>query len=391
LAFIDDDDRWDPVKVGPPRLPSLTRIPDVGLVTCDPTALKSDTGGSTPLPFRGADRVDADHMLWANFRREASPFVMVPPATGRARAHDRTRPSPAAEDWDLWLRCSRLAPIGRRERAPGRLRVARRAPDSARTDLKTPAGLRASSNQQALRFDVIARAWPSIAPHPATWTSGSGCGQAGCASVACGRLADANPAAGRRSRRPYWSSSSCARQYGRLKPGPRGWPSARWPWAPDPIWSLTCRKRIGNRPTLVPPHRQRTPSQGWAGHDVFLGEKNLAGYEPPAIGRTDESNETRPPWQCDRARWGAPRWAPCGRVTSMTARNPVLPPRGPPRPWRSSGARVDQVRRARSHRSISCPSLEVRDRWLGHHAETSNHPASESSPNPIFAGHCRPG
>jgi glycosyltransferase involved in cell wall biosynthesis len=109
IAFIDDDDRWDPVKVAR-QVNFLDTHPDVGIVTCD-YRIESDTGGSTPLLFRGAGDVDADQMLWANFvgsfsfvmvrRRLVEPELMI----------DETFAS--AEDWDLWLRCSRLAPIGR--------------------------------------------------------------------------------------------------------------------------------------------------------------------------------------------------------------------------------------------------------------------------------------
>jgi glycosyltransferase involved in cell wall biosynthesis len=131
IAFIDDDDRWDPLKVAR-QVAFLDAYPEVGLVTCD-HRIERDTGGSPPLVFRGPGRVDADQMLWANFVGSFS-FVMlrrslVEPALTIDEAFA------SAEDWDLWLRCSRLAPIGRVSEPLGAY-VSHGGPRLSRTDLK---------------------------------------------------------------------------------------------------------------------------------------------------------------------------------------------------------------------------------------------------------------
>ena len=131
VAFIDDDDRWDHVKVAR-QVAFLDAHPEVGLVTCD-HRIERETGGAPPLVFRGPGRVDADQMLWANFVGSFS-FVMVRRhLVEPALTIDETFAS--AEDWDLWLRCSRLAPIGR-VHEPLVAYVSHDGPRLSRTDLK---------------------------------------------------------------------------------------------------------------------------------------------------------------------------------------------------------------------------------------------------------------
>jgi glycosyltransferase involved in cell wall biosynthesis len=130
IAFLDDDDRWDPLKLAK-QVAYLERHPDVGIVTCD-HRIEGDTR-QTPLLFRGAGRVGADQLLWVNFVG-GFPFVMV-------RRHlveselTIDESFACAEDWDLWLRCSRLAPIGR-VREPLVAYVSHPGPRLTRTDLK---------------------------------------------------------------------------------------------------------------------------------------------------------------------------------------------------------------------------------------------------------------
>lgn len=131
IAFIDDDDRWNAEKLAR-QVAYLQAHPDVGIVTCD-YQIEIDSGQSGPLVFRGASRIGQEQMLWANFVGSFS-FVMV----RRGLVEPELMIDEAfacAEDWDLWLRCSRLAPIARIREALGTY-VSHDGPRLTRTDLK---------------------------------------------------------------------------------------------------------------------------------------------------------------------------------------------------------------------------------------------------------------
>jgi glycosyltransferase involved in cell wall biosynthesis len=131
IAFIDDDDRWDPVKLVQ-QVAYIDAHPDVGIVTCN-YRIEGERGRTSSLLFRGADHVDTERMLWANFVGSFS-FVMIRRRLVEPELTiDET--FACAEDWDLWLRCSRLAPIGR-VNEPLVAYVSHDGPRLTRTDLK---------------------------------------------------------------------------------------------------------------------------------------------------------------------------------------------------------------------------------------------------------------
>ena len=132
IAFIDDDDRWDRVKVAR-QVAFLDAHPEVGLVTSDHHIERED-GRNPSLVYRGprAGRRRSDAL--GELRGELL-LRHGPPAPGRTRRWPSTRPSPRAEDWDLWLRCSRLGPIGR-VHEPLVAYVSHDGPRLSRTDLK---------------------------------------------------------------------------------------------------------------------------------------------------------------------------------------------------------------------------------------------------------------
>ena len=108
VAFIDDDDRWAPTKVAR-QVEYLRSHPEVGLVTCD-HFIERENSKRRPRRFRGPERVNTEQMLWVNFVGSFS-FVMARLDLLRTELRiDETFWS--VEDWDLWLRCSRLAAIG---------------------------------------------------------------------------------------------------------------------------------------------------------------------------------------------------------------------------------------------------------------------------------------
>lgn len=203
IAFIDDDDRWDPVKVAR-QVAFLDAHPDMGVVTCD-YRIERDTGGSTPLLFRGASRVDADQMLWANFVGSFS-FVMVRRRLVEPELTiDETFAS--AEDWDLWLRCSRLAPVGR-VNEPLVAYVSHDGPRLSRTHLKR-GGLELFEHKHSASMSS-----PCLAFNRAHQHMDSGAGVAKRAHVL---RALATPSARASA---LLVLEQCARQYGRLSGDP---------------------------------------------------------------------------------------------------------------------------------------------------------------------------
>lgn len=108
VAFLDDDDRWEPTKVEL-QVGYLKAHPEAGLVTCG-HFLCVEGSSRPPLAFRGPPRLRAEHLLWANFAGSFS-FVMA----RRRLLGDELRIDesfPTVEDWDLWLRCSSRAGVG---------------------------------------------------------------------------------------------------------------------------------------------------------------------------------------------------------------------------------------------------------------------------------------
>ncbi len=203
IAFIDDDDRWDPVKLAR-QVAHLEADPNVGIVTCD-HRIEGEGSPSTPLLFRGAGHVDAEEMLWANFVGSFS-FVMVRRHLVEAELTiDET--FACAEDWDLWLRCSRLAPIGR-VNEPLVAYVSHDGPRLTRTDLKRR-GLELFELKHGASMSSACLAFNRAHQHMDTG--------AGVAKRAHVLRALATPSARASA---LLVLEQCARQYGRLRRDP---------------------------------------------------------------------------------------------------------------------------------------------------------------------------
>ncbi len=108
VAFLDDDDAWMPDKVAA-QVAYLGAHPGVGLVSCDHVIAPEATGDAGRV-FRGPAAYDAGRLQWVNCAGSFS-FVMVRrPAVDDELVIDES--FRCAEDWDLWLRCARRAPVG---------------------------------------------------------------------------------------------------------------------------------------------------------------------------------------------------------------------------------------------------------------------------------------
>jgi glycosyltransferase involved in cell wall biosynthesis len=107
VAFIDDDDRWHPHKVRR-QVEAFESRPELGLVTCDYFVVDEHARESTVV-YRGPPAFTAAQVQWMNLPGGFS-FVMARrSALGDELRLDETFPS--VEDWDLWLRCARMAPV----------------------------------------------------------------------------------------------------------------------------------------------------------------------------------------------------------------------------------------------------------------------------------------
>lgn len=107
VAFLDDDDRWEPDKTAR-QVEFLEAHPDVGVVTCDHVVV--DERARHEVRYRGPAAFTAEQVQWMNFPGSFS-FVMVRRAlVGDELCLDERFPS--VEDWDLWLRCLRRTRAG---------------------------------------------------------------------------------------------------------------------------------------------------------------------------------------------------------------------------------------------------------------------------------------
>lgn len=109
IAFCDDDDAWRPEKLGR-QVAALRRAPDAYFATCGITLEYGDRRFAQPATV---DRLEHDHLLtsrvaWAHsstflFRRRMIPRLVAPV--------DETLPLGQAEDYDLLLRATKIAPL----------------------------------------------------------------------------------------------------------------------------------------------------------------------------------------------------------------------------------------------------------------------------------------
>lgn len=108
VAFLDDDDTWAPDKVAR-QVALFEEDGELGLVTCDYTAVDAQSAGSSSV-YRGPPHFTAAQVQWMNLPGSFS-FVMARRSALGDELHlDESFPS--VEDWDLWLRCARMAPVG---------------------------------------------------------------------------------------------------------------------------------------------------------------------------------------------------------------------------------------------------------------------------------------
>ncbi|HLI74756.1 MAG TPA: glycosyltransferase [Acidimicrobiales bacterium] len=106
VAFLDDDDRWEPDKVRR-QVDAFAQSPEAALVSCHHFVV-DERPGARPSVHRGPTTFTAAQVQWMNFPGSFS-FVAARRATvGDELWLDESFPS--VEDWDLWLRCMRHGP-----------------------------------------------------------------------------------------------------------------------------------------------------------------------------------------------------------------------------------------------------------------------------------------
>ena len=101
LAFLDDDDEWHPRKAEV-QVEYLKAHPAVGIVGCDFTVVDERTGRAAR--YRGPERFTPFAMLWVNVMGGCSFPMLHRSAFATDPRFDASMI--AAEDWDLWLRCT---------------------------------------------------------------------------------------------------------------------------------------------------------------------------------------------------------------------------------------------------------------------------------------------
>ena len=111
LAFLDDDDLWAPEKLER-QLAAAAERPEVGLWHTDHMSL---VDGHLRVPRRSPPRGDVPSG-WVSAALVISNFIVTSSALVRKAEFDRvggfTAERDWAEDFELWLRLSRVCPIG---------------------------------------------------------------------------------------------------------------------------------------------------------------------------------------------------------------------------------------------------------------------------------------
>lgn len=201
VAFLDDDDAWEPHKVAR-QVAYLAEHPGVGFVSCDHLL---ERPGRRPLRFRGPSHYTAAQLLWVNFAGSFT-FVMV-----RRRLLAEHQPVDeslrCAEDWDLWLRCAETAAPGVLNEPLARY-VAHRGPRLTDTEVKRR-GLEAFADKHGALMSP-----ECLAFHRAHQRMDTGAGWAKRAEVARA-VAAAPPRVG-----ALLAREQLARQWGRVRSDP---------------------------------------------------------------------------------------------------------------------------------------------------------------------------
>lgn len=109
VAFLDDDDRWLPEKLGR-QVAFLQDRPEAAFAS---TAIRVDFGDHLTERHAGTDAVTHERLLESRMSMlHSSTFLIRRSALlGEIGLVDESAPSSQNEDWELLLRASRLAPI----------------------------------------------------------------------------------------------------------------------------------------------------------------------------------------------------------------------------------------------------------------------------------------
>lgn len=108
IAFIDDDDQWESTKLAR-QIRFFEDHPSTGIVSCFASLVIEGRAGHIAV-HRRPERCSPELILWANCVGGFSSVMVRPSKLGDVLQIDESFPS--VEDWDLWLRCARVAPVG---------------------------------------------------------------------------------------------------------------------------------------------------------------------------------------------------------------------------------------------------------------------------------------
>jgi hypothetical protein len=106
LGFCDDDDTWMP-DAAAILVDSLEADPELGAVTSWHRVTHDDSGRG--VEYRGPSHFDAADLLWFNFMPLVFGIMRRSHFPDDLSFDERFT---TCEDWDLWLRCARIRPIG---------------------------------------------------------------------------------------------------------------------------------------------------------------------------------------------------------------------------------------------------------------------------------------
>lgn len=107
LAFLDDDDRWEPSKAET-QLEFLETHPGSPAVSCQ-YEIVSEAAGDAPMRYAGPSSTTHADLLWCNFVGGASVLMVRQAAFAELPAFDPDLVT--CEDWDFHMQCAAMGPI----------------------------------------------------------------------------------------------------------------------------------------------------------------------------------------------------------------------------------------------------------------------------------------
>jgi glycosyltransferase involved in cell wall biosynthesis len=107
LAFLDDDDRWLPVKVET-QLEFFATHPAAAAVSCQ-YEIVSELGADAPVRYAGPPSCTREDLLWCNFVGGASVVMLRREAFELLPSFDSELVT--CEDWDFHMQCAEPGPI----------------------------------------------------------------------------------------------------------------------------------------------------------------------------------------------------------------------------------------------------------------------------------------